>query len=119
MMKINFAKFILVLALALVGMNACYPSDFECADNNEVVSKILKAASDLHNDAADKETSESNSSDKDAHYCLCSLTCHTMFLSNSNFENFTYIVFTFPKQFQYTPQFYPQVTSSLEKPPTV
>jgi len=119
MMKINFTKFIIVLALALVGMNACYPSDFECADNNEVISKVVKAASDFHNDAPAQKSSESNSSDNDAHYCLCSLTCHTMFLSRSNFENFTYVVFNFPKEFQYTPLFYPQVTTSLEKPPTV
>lgn len=119
MMKINFTKFILVLALALVGMNACYPSDYECADNNEVVSKVIKTADNFHKDAPPEENSRSSSSDGESHHCLCSLTCHTMFLTRSYFENFTHIAFNFPKEFQYTPHFYPQVTSSLEKPPTV
>lgn len=119
MMKLNFTKLILVFALTFVGMNACYPSDYECADSNQVVTKLVKSASDNHNDAPVKEDSKTNSSDTDTHYCLCSLTCHTMFITRTNFENFTYVVLNFPKEFQYTPHFYPQVITSLEKPPTV
>lgn len=119
MMKISFTKFILILALALVGMSACYSSDLECMDNSEVASKVIKEMAPAHADIADQSTSHSNSGESDNHHCLCSLTCHTMFIPQSNFENFTYTFYNFPKKFQYTSQFYPQVITSLEKPPTV
>lgn len=118
MIKIKIAKFILVFVLALVSINACYPSDFECADNSEVASVIKKEIA-ITQQAPTQESSQSKSSDSDTHYCLCTLTCHTMFMSFSPLNDFTSYVLSFPKEFQYISQFYPEISYSLEKPPTV
>lgn len=118
MIKIKIAKFILVFTLALVSINACYPSDFECADNNEIVS-ITKKEISKSPQAPVRESSQENSSDSDTHYCLCTLTCHTMFISFSTLNQFTSYVLSFSKDFQYISQIYPEISYSLEKPPTV
>ncbi|MEA9358378.1 hypothetical protein SHI21_19235 [Bacteriovorax sp. PP10] len=118
MIKIKFAKFILVFTLALVSMSACYPSDFECMDNGEIIVKVKKEVSTSHQESR-SESSQSNSSDQETHYCLCSLTCHSMFINFSTLNPFTAFDLNFPKEFQYKAQNYPEISYSLEKPPTV
>ena len=118
MIKIKIAKFILVFTLAMVSMSACYPSDFECMDNSEIIVKVKKDISSTHQESK-SESSKSNSSDKETHYCLCSLTCHSMFINFSTLNPFTVFDLTFPKKFQYKAQNYPEIFYSLEKPPTV
>jgi hypothetical protein len=117
MIKIKIAKFILVFTLAMVSMSACYPSDFECMDNSEIIVKVKKEVSSSHQEAK-SESSKSNS-DQETHYCLCSLTCHSMFINFSTLNPFTTFDLNFPKEFQYTAQNYPEISYSLEKPPTV
>ncbi len=112
-------KFILIMALALIGTNACYPSDYSCVDNVQVSSNVIKIMSDLHQVSPVEKKTQSNSSDNEVHYCFCSLSCHAMFLSNTKFESFDYLDLHYSKTFLYTAHFYPQVIYSLEKPPTV
>ena len=90
-----------MLVLALVGMNACYPGDYECADNAEVFSEVVKVVKDSNQDAPFGQSSQANSSENDTHYCLCSLSCHTMFLSYSSFKNLSYIVLNFSLAFKF------------------
>jgi poly(A) polymerase Pap1 len=118
MIKIKFAKFILLFTLALVSINSCFPSDYECADNEEfkVLEKITSTSNE-HDSSAKNTTS--NSTEKETHYCLCSLTCHTMFINLEVTKNLSVYFLDFSKEFEYTAQNYPQVTYSLEKPPTV
>lgn len=117
MIKINFAKFILLFTLALVSVSACYPSDLECTDNSEIISSVKK---DLvtHQESSTQNT-QSNSLQSENHYCICSLSCHTMFFNFSSFNSFTAYILDFSKDFQYKAQNYPEVSYSLEKPPTV
>lgn len=120
MIKIKIAKFILVFTLALVSMSACYPSDYECMDNSEIKVLVKKEISSSHQESTNqKSESSSKSSDKDTHYCLCSLSCHSMFITFTALNNFTTFDLNFPKEFQYKAQIYPEISYSLEKPPTV
>lgn len=118
MIKIKFAKFILLFMLALVSINACYPSDYECADNKEIKVLDKKVNTSTKHESSEKKT-VSSSSEKETHYCLCSLTCHTMFISLEVTKTFSAYYLDFPKEFQYTTQNYPEISYSLEKPPTV
>lgn len=117
MIKINFAKFILLFTLALVSVSACYPNDFECSDNSEILSSFKKDVVS-HQDSSAKQ-SQSSSSDSDNHYCVCSLSCHTMFINFSTSGPLMAYVLSFPKEFQYIAQNYPEVSYSLEKPPAI
>lgn len=118
MIKIKFAKFILIFTLALVSISACYPSDFECMDNSEIVVKVKKEISSTHQESQE-QSSQSDASGKDTHYCLCSLACHSMFINFTTLNSFVTFDFNFPKKFQYKAQNYPEISYSLEKPPTV
>lgn len=108
MIKIKIVKFFLIFALALLSVSNCFPNDYDCAEGSgsELIEKVVE------------KTSPSNS-EKESHYCICTMTCHAMFMSFTSFEKFTaYLIFN-SKQFQYIPQFYPEIFYSLEKPPTV
>lgn len=116
MIKIKFTKFILLFTLALVSINACYPSDLECADNTEIIIKEKISSSHQH---LSSEKSQTDTSDKESHHCLCSLTCHTMFFNFQSFNSLSTYVLNFSKDFGYTSLNYPEVSYSLEKPPKV
>lgn len=108
MIKIKIVKFFLIFALALLSISTCFPNDYDCSEErgSELVVKVVE------------KTSSSNS-EKESHYCICTMTCHTMFMSFTSFEKFTaYLIFN-SKKFQHIPQFYPEISYSLEKPPTV
>lgn len=111
----KLAKLLIVFALAFVGMSSCFSDDFDCGENQDSKQTISKELS--HKDSTDNHNK--TPSEKETHHCLCSLTCHTMFMSMTNFYQFKAYALNFSKDYQYTPHFYPEVITSLEKPPTV
>ena len=118
MMKTKLIKFMLLLTLALVSMSACYPSELGCADDQDAVLKIQKELTSTHHETK-AASSNAASDDKENHHCLCSLTCHTLFISLSSNEVVNPFIVNHHRPIQYQAKFYPEISISFEKPPTV
>ncbi len=107
-MKMILGRFILFLALVITSMSVCFPNDLDCIDEHAKTSKV------------EEKSAKSNQTEREeSHHCVCSLSCHTMIvftLEDSNSEVFSVFQLDNPL---YSISHYPQVTLSLEKPPTV
>ena len=114
MMKIKIAKFFLIFTLVLLSINTCFPNDYDCFEDNGPQALVNKVVANTH--ATDSAPS---SSEKESHYCICSMTCHTLFMSFTSVEKFTSYVVSYPEKYLYISHFYPEVSYSLEKPPAV
>lgn len=118
MIKTNLMKFFLLFTLALVSATACYSSELGCNDDQSSLSKLQKELTTIHHET-NEASSKAASDDKENHHCLCSLTCHTLFMSISFAEVIHTFVVNYHNPIHYQEQFYPEVSISLEKPPTV
>ena len=114
MMKIKIAKFFLIFTLVLLSINTCFPNDYDCFEDSGPPAFITKiVASPLASDSVPA------SPEKESHYCICTMMCHTLFMSFNSIENFTSYLISHPEKYFYISQFYPEISYSLEKPPTV
>lgn len=99
-----------MLALVLTSMSVCFPNDVDCGDDHRASKVEL---------TKEKESKTNYASSKESHHCVCSLSCHNMFfdLYSDTPENIAISIFESNPVYLIT--FYPQITLSLEKPPTV
>ena len=127
-MKSLLGKIILALTLVFTSMNACFPNDIDCFEDDhssvktESTSASKKANSTkklLSQSSQSEEQKEANRSQNEGHHCLCSLSCHNLFVQSFETKELS-SQFLFGKSvFPHPDFFYPKITISLEKPPTV
>lgn len=107
-MKHFFCKFILIFALVLTSINLCFPNEVECSDASGTIQKTSQ-----------EKTQDRGQDRGEEHHCICSMTCHNLFLSFVIYESVEPHFSHSEVVFTYIPMTYPQVYLSLDKPPIV
>lgn len=119
LMKSILGKVILALVLVFTSVNACFPNDVDCFEDDHTSLSTGAASSLNKEDSKSKEQKEASRSQNEGHHCLCSLSCHNLFVqsfeTNELSSHFLFGKLVFP----HPDFFYPKVIISLEKPPTV
>lgn len=106
-MKKIVSRFFIILALVLTTINVCFPSDVGCSDSEYSISITSPAKA------------SSSSSSQDENHCVCSLSCNSWMTSFSTKVVQSSFVIISHLPYSYKLSFYPKVSLSMDKPPTV
>ncbi len=100
----------MAFVLIVMSIDVCLPNDTSCVDEHSTSPQISKDS--------DSKTKETNDS-KEQHHCICSLSCHNLFVDQLEADALSSPLLIKETAFDYVSSHYPQITLTLEKPPTV
>lgn len=106
-MKKIVSRVFIILALVLTTINVCFPSDLECSEN-EYSSSCTSFSKDSNTEVPQEK-----------HHCVCSLACNSWMTTFSTKEESSSFVIISTIYYSYKISYYPKVSLSMDKPPTV
>nr|BDT28546.1 hypothetical protein BHI3_20120 [Bacteriovorax sp. HI3] len=109
-MKSILGKCFLALTLILMGVSVCFPNDIDCSEEHS--SSSISKEQPIKNAQNQKDQQEE-------HHCICSLSCHNLFVQKLEAKTLSSHFIIKSIALVYIPSFYPKITLSFEKPPTV
>lgn len=108
-MKTVVSRFIIIAVLVLSSISICLSNDSGCDDQPGY-------STCQNSESAPQSSSQDQNED---HHCLCSLSCHNLFLDFSTISNKPSSLIVSSTSFIFIQVAYPQVLISLDKPPIV
>lgn len=109
-MKSLLGKCLLAFALILMSMSLCFPNEIDCSEEHSETT--------ISKEGPVKNT-QNQKDQQGEHHCICSLSCHKLFVQKLEVKTLSSHFIIRPIALIYIPSFYPKITLTFEKPPTV